>query len=134
MTEPQISDEMKISVFMAMKDGWEKKDWRACADLMAEDGILHSVMLTPCIGRENFFERVRKTEKPNKSVKLNIRTIGVANGVLFVEREDEIVLDGISRIVPTTGIIEFSGSKISHWREYYDRTTLLNAVQEPANH
>ncbi|MDR2332331.1 MAG: nuclear transport factor 2 family protein [Burkholderiaceae bacterium] len=126
-------DELKIQAFMAMKEGWERKDWRQCADLMAEDGILHSVMLEPCKGRENFYERIRKTEKPNKSVTLHIRSIGVAGGVLFVERNDEIILDGISRFIPTVGILEFSGEKISYWREYYDRATLLAAIQEPAH-
>ncbi|QNN59091.1 nuclear transport factor 2 family protein [Diaphorobacter ruginosibacter] len=126
-------DELKIQTFMAMKEGWERKDWRQCADLMAEDGILHSVMLEPCKGRENFYERIRKTEKPNKSVTLHIRSIGVAGGVLFVERNDEIILNGISRFIPTVGILEFSGEKISYWREYYDRATLLAAIQEPAH-
>ncbi len=126
-------DELKVQTFMAMKEGWERKDWRQCADLMAEDGILHSVMLEPCKGRENFYERIRKTEKPNKSVTLHIRSIGVAGGVLFVERNDEIILDGISRFVPTVGILEFTGEKISHWREYYDRATLLAAIQQPSH-
>lgn len=128
-------DQKKIDAFMAMKDGWEKKDWRQCADLMAEDGILHSVMLEPCKGRENFYERIRKTEKPNKRVKLNVRSIGVAGGVLFVERSDEIIIDGVSRFIPTVGIMEFdANNKIAHWREYYDRPTLLAAIQEPAHH
>lgn len=125
------NDQEKINVFMRMKDGWEKKDWLQCAELMAEDGILHSVMLEPCQGRKNFYERIRKTEKPNKDVRLNIRSIGVANGILFVERRDEIILDGISRYIPTVGVIEFdANNKIAHWREYYDRATMLAAVQE----
>ena len=133
MLDTARDDQMKIDTFMTMKEGWEQKDWRKCADLMAEDGILHSVMLEPCTGRENFYERVRKSEKPNKSVTLNIRSIGVAGGTLFVERSDEIVVDGVSRFVPTMGVLEFKDGKISHWREYYDRATLLNAIQEKAH-
>lgn len=134
MITSEISDEMKIHIFMNMKNAWENKDWRTCADLMAEQGILHSVMLEPCVGRENFYERIRKTERPNKSVKLHILKIGVVNGTLFVEREDEITLNDQLRKIPTVGIIEFSGNKISHWKEYYDRATMLNAIQEPAHH
>lgn len=133
MLDTARDDQMKIDTFMTMKEGWEQKDWRKCADLMAEDGILHSVMLEPCTGRENFYERVRKSEKPNKNVTLHIRSIGVAGGTLFVERSDEIVVDGVSRFVPTMGVLEFKDGKISHWREYYDRATLLNAIQEKAH-
>ncbi len=133
MAMTSLDDELKIQTFMTMKEGWERKNWRQCADLMTEDGILHSVMLDPCKGRENIYERIRKTEKPNKSVTLHVRSIGVANGVLFVERNDEITLDGVSHFIPTVGILEFAGGKISHWREYYDRATLLTAIQEPAH-
>ncbi len=134
MNSTQVSDEIKIRIFLDMKEAWESKNWRACADLMAEDGILHSVMLTPCVGRENFYERIKKTERANKSVKLNILKIGVIKDTLFIEREDEIFLDGQKRMIPTVGIIEFSGDKISHWKEYYDRATMLNAIQELGPH
>lgn len=124
------SDAKKMEVFLAMKTGWEQKNWKACAELMHEDGILHSVMLEPCRGRNNFFERIKKTERPNKQVILHIRSMGVANGILYVERRDEIIVDGVSRFVPTFGVLEFDGDHIAHWREYYDRATLLDAVRE----
>ena len=134
MVPIEVSDEMKVRIFLNMKEAWENKNWRACADLMAEQGILHSVMLEPCVGRETFYERIRKTERPHKIVKLHILKIGVVNGTLFIEREDEIILNDQSRKIPTVGIIEFSGEKISHWKEYYDRATMLHAIQEPAHH
>ena len=46
-------------VFLAMKTGWEKKDWRACADLFHPDGVLHSVMLAPCVGWKAFINALR---------------------------------------------------------------------------
>jgi len=133
MNTASKESDQKIGIFLAMKSAWERKDWASCAALMAEDGILHSVMLEPCRGRQNFHKRIRATEKPNKQVRLHIRNIGVVDGVLFIEREDEIIMDGVSRFIPTVGIVEFAGDKISHWREYYDRATLLNAVQETAH-
>lgn len=133
MTHLPPDEAWKVQLFMDMKKGWENKDWPACAALLAEDGILQSMMLEPCHGRSNFLERIRKTEKPNKDVVLHIRSIGVANGILYVERRDEIILDGVSRFIPTVGVIEFAGGKIAHWREYYDRATLLEAIQEPSD-
>lgn len=133
-TATVTEDDQKVGIFLAMKDAWERKDWQSCADLMAEDGILHSVMLEPCHGRQNFYERIRKTEKANKEVKLHIRNIGVVGSVLFVERSDEIIVNGLSRFIPTVGILEISNGQITHWREYYDRATMLAAIQEPAHH
>ncbi len=134
MTSLPHDESWKVKVFMDMKDAWERKDWASCAALMAEDGILQSMMLEPCRGRSNFHERIRKTERPNKKVVLHIKSIGVANGILYVERSDEIIVDGVSRFIPTMGVIEFAGDKIAHWREYYDRATLLNAIQESPQH
>lgn len=127
-------DQSKINVFLEMKKAWEAKDWASCAALMAEDGVLQSMMLEPCRGRDNFHERIRKTEKPNKRVILHIRSIGVINGTLYVERNDEIILNGQSRFIPTVGAMEFKDGKIAYWREYYDRATLLEAIQEDPQH
>lgn len=133
MNKVTNANEQKIEVFLAMKKAWELKDWQSCANLMAEDGILHSVMLEPCQGRQNFLERIRKTEKSNKEVKLNIRNIGVIGDVLVVERSDEVIVDGVSRAIPTVGILEISNGQITYWREYYDRATMLAAIKEVEN-
>lgn len=123
-----ISDAQKIAIFREMKRAWEAKEWRTCADLFTPEGVIHSVMLEPVVGREAIYQRISKLEAPNKDVALHIHRIGVIDGALFVERSDEIVLDGISRSAPLVGVLEFEGSKISLWREYYDRAQLMRAA------
>lgn len=127
MSPHELTDDQKIAVFRAMADAWHRKDWRACADLLAPDGVLQSMMLEPVVGRETFHERIRKMEQPNKDVTLHIQRIGVIGGALFVERSDEVVIDGVSRRIPVVGVLEFRGPLISLWREYYDRAQLLRA-------
>lgn len=123
-----LSDEQKIEVFKKMKAAWERKDWRACVDLIASNGVLHSVMLEPAVGREVLFERFANLAKPNKDVKIHIHRIGVVDGALFVERTDELIIDGVSRTVPVVGVLEFEGEHISLWREYYDRAQMMRAA------
>ena len=121
-------------VFLAMKTGWEKMDWRACADLFHPDGVLHSVMLAPCVGRESIYQRIAASEKPNKSVRLHIKRMIENDTTLWVERLDEIVMDGRSTSVPTVGILEFEGQRIIRWSEYYDRASLLKALELDIEH
>lgn len=127
-----LSDEEKIAVFRKIAAAWEGKQWRTVADMMTPDGVLHSMMLEPVVGRETFYQRMANMSTPNKQVTLHIGRIGVIDGAVVVERRDEIVIDGISRSVPVVGILEFDGPMISLWREYYDRAQLLQAQGKTA--
>ncbi len=128
-----LTDEQKIDTFRKMAAAWERKDWRACADLLAVDGALHSMMKDePMVGRETFYQRMLTLSSPDKQVTLHIDRIGVIDGAVVVERRDEIVVDGVSKSVPVVGILEFDGPLISLWREYYDRAQLLAAQGKTA--
>ena len=126
----ELSNEQKIATFRAMEEAWQAKQWRRCADMFAPDGVLQSMMLEPVVGREVFYERMVKMERPNKEVRIHIHHIGVIDGKVFAERTDELIVDGVSRSFPVVGIMEFDGPLISVWREYYDRNQLLRARGE----
>lgn len=121
-------DATKIGVFKEMARAWQAQEWRTCADLFTPDGVLHSVMLDPVLGRETIYQRICKLSAPNKQVRLNIHRIGVIDGALFVERTDEIVIDGHHGESPVVGVLTFEGDKIKLWREYYDRAQLGRAA------
>lgn len=123
----ELSEEQKIAVFHKMARAWEDKQWRTCADLLAPDGALHSVMLEPVVGRESFYEKIVGGTATNKQVALHIERIGVIDGAVVVQRRDEITIDGVRRSVPVVGVLEFDGPLISVWREYYDRAQMLRA-------
>ncbi|MEO7242239.1 MAG: limonene-1,2-epoxide hydrolase family protein [Variovorax sp.] len=123
----ELNDEQKIAVVRQMAAGWQDKAWRQCADLFTENGVLHSVMKEPIVGREAFYQRMMQLANPNKKVFLHIQRIGVIDGAVMMERTDEIVIDGISRSCPVVGVLEFEGPLISLWRDYYDHAQLLRA-------
>lgn len=125
-----LKDEEKIAVFRQMAQHWEAKNWRKCADLFTEGGVLQSMMKEPIVGREAFYDRMTQLASPNKSVKLHIHRIGVVQGAVFHERDDEVIIDGVGRRVPVVGVLEFDGPLISLWRDYYDRGQLMWAQRK----
>ena len=125
-----LNDEEKIAVFRQMASHWQNKNWRQCADLFTEGGVLQSMMKDPIVGREAFYERMTQLASPNKSVKLHIHRIGVIGGAVFHERDDEVIIDGVGRRVPVVGVLEFDGPLIALWRDYYDRGQLMWAQRK----
>ena len=115
-----MTDQDKVAVFRRMAQAWHDQDWRTCAELFAPDGVLHSVMLEPAVGRQAIYDRISKLGGAHKKVTLRIHRIGVIDGALFAERTDEIVRDGKRGTSPVVGVLEFEGDKIALWREYYD--------------
>mgnify|MGYP001242797947 CR=1 FL=1 len=136
MTEP-ISDARKIEIFRRMAQAWHEQDWATCAELFAPDGVLHSVMLPPVVGRQTIFERISRLGAPNKRVTLDVQRIGVVDGALFVQRVDRIVIDGREGSCPSVAVVEFAGDKIARWSDYHDRNQLARAAgytAEQASH
>lgn len=117
-----------IAVFEEMAQAWEAQDWQRCADLFTPQGVLHSVMLDPVVGREAIYDRIIKFTNPEKRVEIRIDRIGRVGDALFVERRDEISFPNHSGTSPVVGVLEFEGRQISLWREYYDRAQLLREL------
>ncbi len=125
---PSDEDQRKMTAFRTMARAWHEQDWRVCADLFAVDGVLHSKMLEPVEGRQAIFDRISRLGGDHKRVTIHIHRMGVIDGVLFVERTDEIVIHGQRGECPAVGVIEFDGDKIARWSDYYDRAQLERAA------
>ena len=120
-----LSDEQKIAVGREMAAAWKALDWRKVADMFTPDGVLHSMMVEPIVGREAIYKRVSGLGDGLDSITLNISHMGVIDGILYMERVDEFVIRGRAGSAPVMGVLEFDGPLISVWREYYDRAHLL---------
>ena len=120
-----LSDEQKIAAGREMAAAWKALDWRKVADMFAPDGVLHSMMVEPIVGREAVYKRVSGLGEGLESITLNISHMGVIDGILYMERVDEFVIRGRAGSAPVVGVLEFDGPLISVWREYYDRAHLL---------
>ena len=121
-------DQAKIDVVNNMIDAWNTEDWDRVVDLFTEDGVLHSVMVEPVVGRVALAARIGHIGEGIESITLNIKHIGVIDGTVFIERVDEFVYKGHAGSVPVVGVLEVEGDRIKEWREYYDRQELLEAM------
>ena len=123
-----LSDEQKIALGREMAAAWKALDWRKVADMFTADGVLHSMMVEPIVGREAIYKRVAGLGDGLESISLTIHHIGVIDGALYMERLDEFVIRGKPGSAPVVGVLEFEGPLIKVWREYYDRAHLLKAM------
>jgi limonene-1,2-epoxide hydrolase len=120
-----LTDEQKVAAGREMAAAWKAIDWRKVADMFTPDGVLHSMMVDPIVGREAIYKRVSGLGDGLDSITLNISHMGVVDGILYMERVDEFVIRGKAGSAPVVGVLEFEGPLIKVWREYYDRAHLL---------
>jgi limonene-1,2-epoxide hydrolase len=122
------TDAQKIAVAKQMFQAWRDLDWEKVYQLFAEDGVLHSMMGEPVVGRAAIRERLGKLAPGISRIDLKIKHLGVISGLVFVERVDDFDYRGHTGAVPVVGVLEIQGGKVKAWREYYDRAQLLKAM------
>jgi limonene-1,2-epoxide hydrolase len=122
------SDSEKLATAKEMIQAWNKLDWEKVYGLFAEDGVLQSMMIGPTTGREAIKQRLSGLASDISRIDLQVRHIGVIDGVVFVERVDDFVYRGHHGAVPVVGVMEIDQGRIKAWREYYDRAQMLEAM------
>jgi limonene-1,2-epoxide hydrolase len=122
------TDAQKLAVAKQMFQAWRDLDWPKVYELFAEDGVLHSMMDEPVVGRAAIRERLAKLAPGISRIDLKVRHIGVIDGRVFVERVDDFDYKGHTGAVPVVGVLEIERGKVKAWREYYDRAQLLKAM------
>jgi limonene-1,2-epoxide hydrolase len=123
------TDAQKLATVQKMIDAWNTRNWQQVYALFAADGVLESMMLpTPTVGREAISERIGALAKDISRIELRIRHMGVADGVVFIERVDDFVYRGKHGAVPVVGVVEVEQGRVKAWREYYDREQMIEAM------
>jgi limonene-1,2-epoxide hydrolase len=122
------TDAQKLAVAKQMFQAWRALDWPKVYALFAEDGVLHSMMGEPVVGRATISEHLGKLAPGISRIDLQVARIGVIDGRVFVERVDDFDYKGHHGRVPVVGVLEIEGGKVKVWREYYDRAQLLREM------
>lgn len=122
------SDASKLRTVTEMFQAWRDLKWDRVYALFAENGVLHSMMDSPVVGREAIAARLGALAQGIERIDLKVDHIGVIDGRVFVERVDHFVYKGHQGAVPVVGVLEIEHGKIVEWREYYDRSSLLKAM------
>lgn len=121
----ELTDDAKLEVVRDMVAAWNRQDWAAIVALFAEDGVLHSVMSAPVVGRPAIGQRLAVLAEGLEAIELQVRSLGVIDGRVFLERLDVFDTNGHHGEVPVVGVLTLGDDGIQEWLEYYDRPTLL---------
>lgn len=122
------TDAQKLTTAKEMIHAWDTMNWSRVVELFAEDGVLHSMMTDPVVGREAIKARIMGLGAGIHRIELKVRHIGVIGGQVFIERVDDFDYEGHAGAVPVVGVMEIEHGHIREWREYYDRTQLLRGM------
>lgn len=120
-----MTDDEKLALAREMFAAWDELDWDRVVDLFADDGVLHSVMQEPVVGRDAIAERMAILGSKCERLTLHVKALGIIDGRVFVERVDDFDFDGHHGEVPVVGVLRMADGRVTEWLEYYDRPTLL---------
>jgi limonene-1,2-epoxide hydrolase len=121
----------RVRVVQAMVEAWNTMDLERVIALFAPDGVFHSVMLEPVEGRDALRAHFTPVFAELDRVTLEVVNLGAVGDVVFVERVDDFVYRGKHSRIPVVGVIEVADGHIREWRDYYDRTTMVEAMTVP---
>jgi limonene-1,2-epoxide hydrolase len=118
----------RVAVVREMAAAWNARDWDKVVGMFAEDGVLHSMMLEPIVGRKSIDVRIKQLGAGISDITLDLKNVAVTGDTVFIERVDRFTYNGHKGEVPVVGVIEVKNGKVQAWREYYDRKELLTAM------
>jgi limonene-1,2-epoxide hydrolase len=98
---------------------WERRDTDHIVDRFTDDGVYHSMPLTPIVGKAAIraFVAAFADVPPGRLV---IHHQVATERVVMNERTDHITLNGRPVVLPISGVFEIEGGRIRAWREYFD--------------
>jgi uncharacterized protein (TIGR02246 family) len=115
-TEMSSTDQHNIDVVKKMIAAWEARDADAITQMFTPDGVLHSVMIDPIVGREAILPRMQFLVDNASHMHLNVRNWAVTGDTVFIERQDEFTFKGHDGKVPVVGVLVIEGDKVKEWR------------------
>jgi len=116
------------SVTLEMVEAWNAVDLDRVIELFTPDGVLHSMMTEPVVGRDDLRSHLQPLFDGIEALNLNLRRTVVDGDTVIIERVDEFVFKGKRGSVPVVGVLLIRDDAVAEWREYYDRVQLLTEM------
>lgn len=119
------------AVTMEMVEAWNDVDLDRVVELFTPDGVLHSMMMDPIVGRDSLRSHLQPLFDGIEELNLNLKRVIVEGDTVFMERVDEFVFNGKRGSVPVFGVLVIRDGAVAEWREYYDRAQLYGELGIP---
>jgi limonene-1,2-epoxide hydrolase len=125
--DASAANDAMIREFLA---AWERRDTEYIVDRFADDGVYHSIPLTPIVGKAAIREFVAgfADVPPGRLV---VHHQIASDNVVMNERTDYITLSGRPVTLPICGVFEIENGRIKEWREYFDLAPAKAAYDTP---
>ena len=120
-----MANDALIREFIA---AWERRDTEFIVNCFTDDGVYHSVPLTPIVGREAIREFVAGFAGVPPG-RLEIHHQVASAEVVMNERTDRIIINGRPVTLPICGVFEMVDGAIAAWREYFDLGRVTSALE-----
>lgn len=129
----------KIETYRAIMECWRRKDVEGVLARLTEDVVWHfaAAIDPPLRGREEARQWLQRYASGMADSRWRVITFAETATQLFVEGVEDFETSAGTRVqVPYAGVCDFSGNRISGWRDYFDRglTLRLRAGEAPAEH
>ncbi|MEQ8516144.1 MAG: nuclear transport factor 2 family protein [Chromatocurvus sp.] len=116
------------AVTLDMVEAWNDVDLDRVLALFTPDGVLHSMMSEPVVGRANLRSHLQPLFNGIEELNLDLKRVVVDGDTVLIERVDEFVFNGTRGAVPVVGVLVIRDGAVAEWREYYDRAQLLSEM------
>jgi len=111
-TSTADANDAMIREFIA---AWERRDTEHIVDAFTDDGVYHSVPLTPIVGKAAIREFVSGfVDVPPGRLQIH-HQVAVGN-IVMNERTDYLTMNGAPVVLPICGVFEIEGGRIRAWR------------------
>ena len=128
MSDHTSSNDPNVKVVMEMIHKWHTLDIDGALDMFTEDGAFHSMMSEPVKGQAALKEFLTKLFSAMSELTLEVRSEAVTGNTVILERFDSWTFNGRPGSIPVVGVFDVEDGKVKEWREYYDRTTLIEEM------
>ena len=122
----------KIDIYLSIIKIWKGKDVEAVLKHLTDDVVWHyaAAIDPPLRSKKEAREWLTKFAGAVTESKWRVTHFAETETQLFIEGiEEYITPDGVHIVLPYSGVYDFRGSKISGWRDYFDRG-LTNRLKE----
>ncbi len=114
-------------IVVAFVDAWNRMDWDAVIELLADDVSYHNIPMEPLEGKEAARKFIIGMQP--ESVHWEILSIAENGDKVLTERRDNFVLAGGRKLsVPVMGTFEIRDRRIIAWRDYFDLATFTRQM------
>ena len=116
------------AVFRSLITAIEHKDLAQAADLLADNISYENMPMKPIVGKSIVLKVLQGFLDPAEEVEWQVLSECERGNTVYNERLDRFKINGGWLDLPIAGVFRVEAGKITLWRDYFDRATLMTVM------